>query len=101
MKSADNYIQWELGWADAKAFFLARSTGILSTAISTGVREREPAVDNENISYGGDKIGLMDLWVLKRMKDVGCASKGKCPFGWEFEQGFRQGVAAFYSAAEV
>lgn len=44
---------------------------------------------------------MMDLWVLKRMKEVGCADKKECPSGWEFEQGFRNGVAAFYTAVGI
>jgi hypothetical protein len=74
---------------------------MLLAAISIGSNGSDPAIDSEHILGGGDKIGLMDLWVLKRMKEVRCADNHKCPFGWEFEQGFRQGVAAFYSAAEI
>ena len=56
---------------------------------------------NIHVFDGGDKIGVMESWVLKRMKEVGCADKDRCFSGWEFEQGFRQGVAAFYTAAGV
>ncbi|KAK5725998.1 Glucan 1,3-beta-glucosidase 3 [Elasticomyces elasticus] len=46
---------------------------------------------------GGDKIGMLDLWVLKRLRESGQGGK----FMWEFEQGLRQGVKDFYSAAGV
>ena len=50
---------------------------------------------------GGDKIGALDLWVLKRMRQEKCAVKEQCKFGWEWEQGFRKGVADFYGAIGV
>lgn len=67
---------WNTGWADALAFFEAR-----------GRSGRE----------GGDKIGMLDLWVLKRIRESG--QKGK--FVWEYEQGLRQGVRDFYECVGV
>lgn len=64
---------WKLGWCDAEAFFRARADGKIPG------------------DHGGDKIGLMDLWVQKRMVDSGQA-KEQTKFGWEWEQGFRKGV---------
>lgn len=47
---------------------------------------------------GGDKIGMLDLWIRKRLVDSGlCVGK----FTWEWEQGFRQGVRDFYESAGV
>ncbi|KAF2860767.1 glycoside hydrolase family 5 protein [Piedraia hortae CBS 480.64] len=64
---------WDVGYADAMAFFSLRS--------NMGLQ-------------GGDKIGMFDLWVLKRLRDSGQGGK----FVWEFETGLRQGVAAFYDS---
>jgi hypothetical protein len=50
---------------------------------------------------GGDKIGALDLWVLKRMREEKCADRDSCGFGWEWEQGFRKGVKDFYAAMGV
>lgn len=61
---------WELGFNDASVFFGMRSQRGLQ---------------------GGDKIGMLDLWVLKRLRESGHGGK----FVWEWEQGFRQGVKAF------
>ena len=63
---------WDLGWEDAMAFFVLRS---------------------QKGWAGGDKIGMMDLWCLKRFRESGQAG---AKFGWEFEQGLRQGVRDFY-----
>ncbi|KAK4541399.1 hypothetical protein LTR36_008000 [Oleoguttula mirabilis] len=67
---------WDLGFGDAAAFFGMRSQG--------GVQ-------------GGDKIGMLDLWVLKRLRDSGQGGK----LVWEFEQGLRQGVKNFYESAGI
>lgn len=91
----------KLGWADARDFFLARATGFLSIGGSPRPNGSEPQTGVNHVSDGGNKIGMMDLWVLKRMKEVGCADKKECPSGWEFEQGFRNGVAAFYTAVGI
>lgn len=69
-------IGWTLGWDDAVAFFGMRNT--------SGRR-------------GGDKIGMLDLWILKRLRE----SCQDGDFVWEWEHGFRQGVKAFYEAAGV
>lgn len=50
---------------------------------------------------GGDRIGMLNLWVLKRMTEVGCADKATCSYGWEWEQGFRQGLKAFHAAVDI
>jgi len=68
---------WTLGFDDAEAFFGMRATGQHIPG---------PAV-------GGDKIGMLDLWVKKRIVESGQGGK----FVWEFEQGFRQGVRDFYN----
>ena len=61
---------WRLGWADARAFLEGVDTG------------------------GGDRIGLLDLWVLKRMRESR-RWKASDEKGWEWEQGFRKGVHDF------
>ncbi|KAL8834562.1 MAG: hypothetical protein Q9170_003690 [Blastenia crenularia] len=73
---------WKLGWGDAKAFFRARADRIV------------PGGD------GGDKLGFLDVWVRKRMVEAGQA-KSKTAYGWEWEQGFRKGIADYYAAAGV
>ncbi|KAK0322070.1 Glucan 1,3-beta-glucosidase 3 [Friedmanniomyces endolithicus] len=67
---------WDVGFQDAIIFFGMRSQG---------------GVD------GGDKIGMMDLWCLKRLRESGQGGK----LVWEFEQGLRQGVRDFYGCAGV
>lgn len=69
---------WKLGFNDAMTFFGMRANGGLPGA-------------------GGDKIGMLDIWVKKRIVESGQA--GKCL--WEFEQGFRQGIRDFYELAGV
>jgi hypothetical protein len=46
---------------------------------------------------GGDKIGMLELWVLKRIRESGQGGK----FVWEYEQGLRQGVRDFYQLAGI
>ncbi len=58
-----------------------------------------PAVKRDR--DGGDKIGALDIWVLKRMKKERCADRHTCEFGWEWEQGFRKGVSDFYAVVGV
>jgi hypothetical protein len=65
---------YSLGWSDAVAFFKMRSSG--------GGLGRQ----------GGDKIGCLEIWILKRIADASQTGE----FVWEFEQGFRQAVADFY-----
>ncbi|PPJ56066.1 hypothetical protein CBER1_02123 [Cercospora berteroae] len=69
---------FEQGWSDALAFFSYK-------AQHCGLK-------------GGDKIGMLDLWVLKRLCDSGQAGQH---FAWEWEVGFRQGVSAFYEVVGV
>jgi aryl-phospho-beta-D-glucosidase BglC (GH1 family) len=69
---------WDVGFSDAETFFTARLTCLV------------PADGN-----GGDIIGMLDLWVLKRMREAGQAGQ---QFGWEWEQGMRRGVTDFYGA---
>jgi hypothetical protein len=58
---------WKHGWADAEAFWRS--------------------------NLGPQKIGLMDLWVLKRCREYSGGTKLKAL--WEWEQGFRKGVKNF------
>ncbi|GAB7358001.1 hypothetical protein MBLNU230_g0166t1 [Neophaeotheca triangularis] len=67
---------WGVGFSDAMAFF--------------GMRAQQGR-------DGGDKIGMLDLWVLKRLRES--AQGGR--FVWEFEQGLRQGVRDFYKCVGV
>ncbi len=69
---------WHLGFVDARAFFSARSEGMLGSC-----------------DKGADVIGMIDLWVLKRMKEEGVSVKAECEFGWEWEAGFRKGLSDF------
>jgi hypothetical protein len=59
------------GFSDALAFFMMRSQSHLQ---------------------GADRIGMLELWVLKRIRESGQVGK----FVWEFEQGLRDGVKGFY-----
>lgn len=69
---------WTLGWDDAVAFFCMRN--------------------NTSGTQGGDKIGMLDLWTLKRLRE---SDYQRGNFVWEWEHGFRQGVRAFYEAAGI
>jgi hypothetical protein len=73
---------WDVGFSDALTFFGMRADGAL--------RER---VAGE----GCDKIGCLELWVKKRFMESG--KRGE--FVWEWEQGLRSGVAAFYQCVSV
>nr|POE56219.1 glucan 1,3-beta-glucosidase 3 [Quercus suber] len=64
---------WDTGYTDALAFFHTRA---------------------QHGRAGADTIGMLDMWVLKRLRDSGQAGK----FVWEFEQGLRQGVQECYKA---
>lgn len=68
---------WQLGFSDALSFFDMRG--------------------NLGTTDGADRIGCLDVWVKKRLVESG--QRGE--FVWEWEQGFRAGVAAFYHAAGV
>lgn len=69
---------WHLGWVDGRDFYSARSEGMMG-----------------NCSTGADAIGMVDLWVLKRMQEERVSVKEECEFGWEWEIGFRAGLIAF------
>lgn len=68
---------WDTGFSDAQSFFGMRT--------EAGLPE------------GGDKIGMLDVWTKKRLLESG--QRGE--FVWEWEQGFRAGISAFYNAAGI
>jgi hypothetical protein len=81
-----------LGWADADAFFSSRLDGRIPVTASSG------GLDGNWL--GGDIIGVLDLWVLKRMRECGMhKEKEKC--GWKWEQGFRRGYKDFGKAVSL
>lgn len=63
---------WKIGYSDAMAFFEGRATP-------------------------GDKIGMLELWILKRVKESGY----RRGFTWLFEQGLRKGIHEFYDAVGI
>ncbi|KAE8452370.1 hypothetical protein EG329_001070 [Mollisiaceae sp. DMI_Dod_QoI] len=69
---------WDVGFSDANSFFGMRVQG------NSGV-------------VGGDKIGMLEVWIKKRLLESG--QRGG--FVWEWEQGFRAGIAAFYSIVGI
>lgn len=69
---------WDVGFSDAGAFF--------------GMKSQQ-----RSRTEGGDKIGMLEVWVKKRLLESG--QRGE--FVWEWEQGFRAGIGAFYSAAGI
>jgi aryl-phospho-beta-D-glucosidase BglC (GH1 family) len=81
---------WELGWNDARDFFAARSLRQI----------RSPSPD-ATAAIGGDSIGALDLWILKRMREAGVADSQRTPSGWEFETGFRRAVRDFGSVSDT
>ncbi|KAI7633378.1 hypothetical protein KC319_g15955, partial [Hortaea werneckii] len=70
---------WDIGFHDAMSFF--------------GMRGQQSG----GHLGGGDKIGMLDIWVLKRMRESGQGGG----FVWEWEQGFRQGVSGFCHLAGI
>ncbi|KAI7160753.1 glycoside hydrolase [Hortaea werneckii] len=70
---------WDIGFHDAMSFF--------------GMRGQQSGGQ----LGGGDKIGMLDIWVLKRMRESGQGGG----FVWEWEQGFRQGVSGFCHLAGI
>lgn len=68
---------WDVGFGDATAFFGMRSARGWS---------------------GGDRVGMLDLWCLKRLRE---SKMGGEEFAWEWETGLRQGVRDFYELAGV
>lgn len=67
---------FDTGFSDAMAFFGSRA---------------------ERGLHGGVRIGMLDLWVLKRLRESGPGGR----FVWEWEQGFRQGVGNAYQALGI
>jgi aryl-phospho-beta-D-glucosidase BglC (GH1 family) len=63
---------WKVGYQDAFAFLEGRATQ-------------------------GDKIGMLEMWVLKRLRESGYRGG----FTWLFEQGLRRGVNDLYSTVEL
>lgn len=77
---------WHLGFTDARAFF----------AFKLERSAFEPYDSSKNgVIIGADRIGAIDLWVLKRMKEEDAISKDKCEFVWELEHGIRAGIKDF------
>jgi Cellulase (glycosyl hydrolase family 5) len=74
---------WDLGWRDARAFFGAKALGVVPGG-----------------GDGGDKIGCLDVWVQKRMRETG-SMKEQAALGWEWEHGFRKGVRDFYKTVGI
>ena len=74
---------WDLGWSDARSFFEARALGVMPGG-----------------GDGGDKIGCLDVWVQKRMRETG-STKEQASLGWEWEHGFRKGIADFYNTVGI
>jgi hypothetical protein len=72
---------WDVGFSDAQKFFCMRADGALG----------------ERAGEGGDKIGCLEIWVKKRLLESG--NRGE--FVWEWEQGFRAGVGAFYHCVGI
>ncbi|KAI9750064.1 MAG: hypothetical protein M4579_006616 [Chaenotheca gracillima] len=69
---------YDVGFSDALAFFGMRANGSLK-------------------GIGGDKIGMMDVWVRKRIFESGQAGS----YVWEYEQGLRQAISDCYGAMGV
>jgi aryl-phospho-beta-D-glucosidase BglC (GH1 family) len=63
---------WQVGYQDAFGFFEGRGTQ-------------------------GDKIGMFEIWILKRIRESGYRGG----FTWLFEQGLRKGAQDCYSAVGV
>lgn len=64
---------WDTGFNDALEFF--------------GMRGQQGL-------EGADRIGMLDLWCLKRIRESGQGGQ----YVWEFEQGLRQGIRDCYQA---
>ncbi|KKY24784.1 putative glucanbeta-glucosidase [Phaeomoniella chlamydospora] len=76
---------YDLGFSDAATFFASSATGLLPA---------RPQASNDSTFHSVSKIGSLDLWILKRMRESG-TGKDKDYGGWEWEQGFRKGVQDF------
>ncbi|KFY27770.1 hypothetical protein V493_03326 [Pseudogymnoascus sp. VKM F-4281 (FW-2241)] len=68
---------WDVGWEDAKCFWLARADGQMGAIASS--------------ADGADKIGGLEIWVQKRLGESGKEGGSV----WQWEHGFRAGVKAF------
>ncbi|KFY12141.1 hypothetical protein V492_04082 [Pseudogymnoascus sp. VKM F-4246] len=68
---------WDIGWEDAKSFWLARADGHMGEISSS--------------SGGAEKIGCLEIWIRKRLAESGKEGGSV----WEWEHGFRAGVKAF------
>lgn len=106
---------YHMGWNDAREFFAARLSGVVPSSVpaaSLGLGQGPghtspqppsqwqqpgpgPEPVDENKVIGADILGAIDLWVLKRMREAQVADSNKCPFGWEWEHGFRAGERGF------
>lgn len=62
---------WQCGWHDARTFY--QGTPIVGS---------------------GNRIGMLELWILKRIRDSGLT---ETLFMCEFEQGLRRGISDFDS----
>ncbi|OKL60608.1 hypothetical protein UA08_04182 [Talaromyces atroroseus] len=75
---------WDLGFRDAMDFFSARANSI--TMPNNTKTNHQPAVG------GGDKIGALELWILKRIVECGRLDSSSA---WEWEHGYRRAVKDF------
>ncbi|CZS90374.1 related to Putative glucan 1,3-beta-glucosidase [Rhynchosporium graminicola] len=64
---------WNIGFSDAQTFFGMRSQAGLGASVA---------------AEGGDKIGLLEIWVEKRLFESGQTGDSV----WIWEQGFRAGI---------
>lgn len=69
---------WDVGYTDAMTFFGMRANRQLA-------------------GQGGDKIGMLDVWVRKRIRESGQGGG----YLWEFEHGLRKGISDFYAVVGV
>lgn len=74
---------WDVGWEDARCFWLARATGKMGDIASS--------------SGGAEKIGCLEIWVRKRLAESGKEGGSV----WQWEHGFRAGVKAFEETVGV
>lgn len=63
---------WKVGFQDALAFFEGRATQ-------------------------GDKIGMLEVWMLRRVRESGYRGG----FTWMFEQGLRKGIQDLYASTGI
>lgn len=67
---------WKVGYHDALVFFEGQGRQAVA---------------------GGNKIGNLEVWILKRVRESGFRGG----FVWEFEQGVRRGIADFYGMVGI